>query len=202
MEQITQVDDGVTALEAQIRECFGRVAYSTKTHEKCADLSMARLQWIKIVQIILSAMTTGGLLTALLGDPKIAYGATVASAIISTILLVLSAYTKDVDPGQQAEKHKKTASELWDVRESYLSILSDLHDGHLDLPSARERRDELQTRLVSIYATAPRTTAKAYGIASDGLKQREELTFSDEEIDIFLPDTLRRAPKKNENMTS
>ena len=70
MEQTTQVDDGVTALEAQIRECFGRVAYSTKTHEKCADLSMARLQWIKIVQIILSALTTGGLLTALLGDPK------------------------------------------------------------------------------------------------------------------------------------
>lgn len=195
MEQAIQVEEGATALEAQIRECFGRVVYSTKTHEKCSDLCMGRLQWIKVVQIVLSALTTGGLLAALLGDPKISHGAIVASAIVSTILLVLSAYMKDVDPGQQAEKHKKTASELWNVRESYMSILSDLHDGHLDLQAARKKRDELQAKLANIYATAPRTTAKAYGIASDGLKQHEELTFSDEEIDKFLPAALRKASR-------
>ena len=32
-----------------------------------------------------------------------------------------------------------------------------------------------------------------YGIANDGLKAQEEMTFSDEEIDKFLPATLRRA---------
>lgn len=193
MEPTTQVDLGKTALEAQIRECFGRVVYSTKTHEKCADLCMGRLQWIKITQIILSAITTGGLLTAILGDPKLTHGATVVSTLFSTVLLVLTAYMKDVDPGQQAEKHKKTASELWDIRESYLSILSDLHDGNLDIAESREKRDELQARLAAIYATAPRTNSKAYGIASDGLKVQEEMTFSDEEIDKFLPATLRRA---------
>lgn len=197
MEQTFRGDEGATALEAQIRECFGRVVYSTKTHEKCSDLCMGRLQCVKVSQIALSALTTGGLLTALLGDPKVSYAATIAAAIVSTVLLVLSAYMKDVDPGQQAEKHKKTASELWDVRESYLSILSDLHDGHLELESARRKRDDLQAMLANIYATAPRTTAKAYGIASDGLKQHEELTFSDEEIDKFLPVTLRRATGKN-----
>lgn len=192
MAQASQVD-GTTALEAQIRECFGRVVYSTKTHEKCADLCMDRLRWVKVVQIVLSALTTGGLLTAILGDPKVSQVATIVSAIVSTILLVLNAYMKDVDPGQQAEKHKKTASELWDIRESYLSILSDLHDGHLDLGDVRKRRDDLQVKLGNIYATAPRTTAKAYGIASAGIKQREELTFSDEEIDKFLPAALHRA---------
>lgn len=193
MEQTTPVELSRNALEAQVRECFGRVVYSTKTHEKCADLCMGRLQWIKIAQIVLSALTTGGLLTALLGDPKITYLATVAAAVVSTILLVLSAYMKDVDPGQQAEKHKKTASELWDIRESYLSILTDLHDRNIDISAAREKRDALQARLVGIYAAAPRTTSKAYGIASDGLKNHEEMTFSDEEIDKFLPMALRRS---------
>lgn len=192
MEQATPTE-GKSALEAQMRECFGRVVYSTKTHEKCADLCMGRLQWVKIAQIVLSAITTGGLITALLGDPKVAQIATVVSTIFSTVLLVLTAYMKDVDPGQQAEKHKKTASELWDIRESYLSMLTDLHDGNLDIAATREKRDELQTRLASIYSTAPRTNAKAYGIASDGLKSQDELTFSDEEIDKFLPATLRRA---------
>lgn len=193
MEQATPAEIGKNALEAQMRECFGRVVYSTKTHEKCADLCMGRLQWVKIAQIVLSAITTGGLITALLGDPKVAQIATVVSTLFSTVLLVLTAYMKDVDPGQQAEKHKKTASELWDIRESYLSMLTDLHDGNLDIAATREKRDELQTRLASIYSTAPRTNAKAYGIASDGLKSQEELTFSDEEIDKFLPATLRRA---------
>jgi len=193
MEQATQDELSKSALEAQVRECFGRVVYSTKTHEKCADLCMGRLQWIKIAQIVLSALTTGGLLTALLGDPKVTYVAMVAAAVVSTILLVLSAYMKDVDPGQQAEKHKKTASEHWDIRESYLSILADLHDGHLDISVAREKRDDLQERLVGIYATAPRTTSRAYGIASEGLKNHEEMTFSEDEIDKFLPAALRRS---------
>ena len=149
-----------------------------------------------MAQITLSALITGGLLAALLGDSKISYGATLASAIISTVLLVLSAYMKDVDPGQQAEKHKKTAAELWDIRESYLSMLTDLRDGGLDLQTARGKRDELQEKLASIYATAPRTTAKAYGVASDGLKRREELTFSDEEIDQFLPAKIRKGGAK------
>jgi len=171
MEPSTQVDLVKTALEAQIRECFGRVVFSTKTHEKCADLCMSHLQWIKISQIVLTAITTGGLLTASLGNPTITYGATIMSAVVSTILLVLSAYMKDVDPGQQAEKHKKTASELWDVRESYLSILSDLHDDHLNAPLARKKCDELQSKLAGIYAAAPRTTLKADGIAGNGLKK-------------------------------
>lgn len=193
MEPVIPPERGAKALEAQIRESFGRVVYSTKTHEKCADLCMSRLQSIKVAQIVLSAVTTGGLLTAVLGDPKVTQAAMVVSTLVSTALLMLTAYTKDVDPGQQAEKHKKTASELWDIRESYLSILSDLHDGSLGVAEARGRRDELQSRLAAVYASAPRTNAKAYGIASDGLKTQEELTFSDEEIDKFLPATLRRA---------
>lgn len=68
-----------------------------------------------------------------------------------------------------------------------------MHDGNLDIAESREKRDELQARLAAIYATAPRTNSKAYGIASDGLKAQEEMTFSDEEIDKFLPATLRRA---------
>ena len=192
MEHTIQDESSGDTLEAQIRECFGRVVYSTKTHEKCADFCVAHLKRIKIAQITLSAATTGGLFTALLGDSGFTYLATIVSATLSTILLVLNAYMKDIDPGQQAEKHKKTASELWNVRESYLSILSDLQDNHIDSHCARQKRDELQSKLVVIYAAAPRTTPKAYRVATEGLKNAEELTFSEEEIDKFLPASLHR----------
>jgi hypothetical protein len=31
-------DDSIKVLESQIRECFGRVVFSHKTHEKCSDI--------------------------------------------------------------------------------------------------------------------------------------------------------------------
>jgi hypothetical protein len=183
-------------LESQLRECFGRLVYSTKTHEKCADECTVKLGHIKFAQIALSAVTTGGLVTAVLTGDAVAHIATVVSTILSTILLALNAYTKDSDPGQRAELHKKTASQLWDVRESYLSLISDLKSEVISLDDARKKRDELQVRLVAIYETAPRTSGTAYIEASSGLKRREELTFSDSEIDAFLPPALRRVADK------
>ena len=43
------------------------------------------------------------------------------------------------------------------------------------------------------YHAAPHTTGQAYSAAQDALKNQEELTFSDAEIDAFLPGPLKRA---------
>jgi hypothetical protein len=132
------------------------------------------------------------LVTVLLGDPGVSQVAAVAATLMSTALLVVNAYMKDVDPGRQAELHKKTASALWNIRESYLSLLTDLRDRGTDCSVVRRKRDELQSTLSTIYASAPRTTSRAYGQARSGLKESEELTFCDEEIDKYLPEVLRK----------
>ena len=36
--QINDLPESLQVLEGQMRECFGRVVYSHKTHEKCADI--------------------------------------------------------------------------------------------------------------------------------------------------------------------
>jgi SMODS and SLOG-associating 2TM effector domain family 4 len=177
-------------LESQIRECFGRVAYSHKTHEKCADKLTSRLAHVKLLQIILSAITTGGLIAVIFGGEEMRRSAAIISAVVSTALLALNTYTKDSDPGQKAERHKEVASRLWDIRESYLSLLTDLRTGAPD-SDARTRRDALQSRLAKIYETAPRTDAKSYAKAQEGLQHSEELSFSDEELDQLLPPALR-----------
>lgn len=181
-------------LEAQLRECFGRVAYSHKTHEKCADICHVRLGRLKIAQIALSAIVTGGILTAIFGSGGIEVVSQVISALLSTLLLILNAYTKDVDPGRQSEKHKESAAALWAIRESYLSLLTDLRHGGVTDDAIRVRRDELQAALVQIYQTAPRTTSQAYRSAQVGLQLNEELTFSDSELDQLLPPALRITP--------
>lgn len=185
----------MTALEAQVRECFGRVAYAHKTHEKCADICASRLSRIKLWQIVLSAITTGGLITVLFGAKDVSHVSALVSALTSTVLLGLNAYMKDNDPGQLSERHKKVATELWNVRESYLSLLTDLRSGTEADAALKSRRDELQANLVTIYETAPRTTDKGYKKAQTGLQQNEELTFSDHELDLLLPPALKSSTR-------
>lgn len=48
-------------------------------------------------------------------------------------------------------------------------------------------RDELQKKLASVHKGCPRTNVKAYSQAQKALKENEESTFSDEEIDKLLP---------------
>jgi hypothetical protein len=181
----------MTPVEAQLRECFGRVAYAHKTHEKCADICAARLAQVKMWQITLSAITTGGIITILFGSEDISKISAFVSALTSTVLFGLNAYMKDNDPGQLSERHRKVASELWNIRESYLSLLTDLRAGFEGDASLRQRRDELQANLAKIYETAPRTTDKAYQKAQVGLQKNEELTFTDQELDTLLPPALR-----------
>jgi hypothetical protein len=176
------------ALEDQIRECYGRVVYTHKTHERMADRCANTLRVYKLSQIALSALTTAGAVGVVVRDET---WIEVATAVVSFATLFVAAYLKDVDPGAIAQKHRDAAAKLWNIRECYLSLLTDL--SRLPHEAAIERRDELQAMLAAVYAGSPQTNGKAYKEAQDRLKSMEDLTFTDAEIDCFLPLSLKRS---------
>jgi hypothetical protein len=159
--------------------------------EECAT----RLGRVKLTQIVLSALTTGGAVGVIFDRNSVFFPYATAALAIS--LLILNSYVKDVDPGQVAQKHREAASDIWNIREAYLSLLADIRDHSITLTDMRRRREELQSQLHKIYRIAPNTNSKAYGKAQDALKNKEDLTFSDEEIDAFLPFPLKRSSKDN-----
>lgn len=191
MEHHSQPRNGeqaqVKTLEGQLREMYGRAAYTHKTHEKMADGYIDRYKCIKTAEIGLSAITTGSLLIAVFGD---SYGGTIFGALLSTVLLGLTLYFKEASLGEQAQKHTEVASKLWSVREALLSLLVDMRDGRA-LEEVRQVRDRLNEALEAIYKNAPRTNSVAYGAAQKALKSDEELFFSDDELDKMLPKQLR-----------
>lgn len=192
MEQNSQTDKSaqIDILEAQIRECFGRVVYSHKTQEKCADIVFKIHKRLKLFLIIISAVVTTSLLIKLFGDKQ--EWALMLGVILSTLLFGLNTYMKDFDLGEIAQKHTNAANDLWDIRETYLSLLTDIRANQLSINQIINQRDELQKRLSSVYSGSPRTNYKAYKEASKALKVNEELTFSDKEIDAFLPKELHK----------
>lgn len=177
-------------LESQIREIYGRVVYTHKTHEKCADLLKEKSDCLKFIEITLSALTTTTILVVLFGDGIIFQ---FVAALFSTALLGLTLYSKDFNLLAIAEKHKQAALDILEIREKLLSLLVDIRIDNKEIEQLQQKRDELNEQLVNTYRGAPKTINKAYQIASKALQQNEEFTFSDAEIDKFLPESLRNS---------
>ena len=192
METHSQTDDPTEAqliLEGQLRELYGRAVYSHKTHEKCADILLSCLSRIKLCQIILSAISASGFVSTFFGAGTIG---SIIGTIFSAILLAVNLYTKDKDLGELASNHRHAANNIWLIREKYLSLIADLAIGGKALKVLQQERDALAEDLHAIYSTVPSTNSRAYAKAQEALKRNEEMTFSDEEIDAFLPTQLRK----------
>lgn len=190
MERSSRVSQGYK-LESQIREAYGRIVYTFTCHNKIVQRMLSKNEKIKILQIVLSALTTGGFIVTIIADEKIAG---ILGALVSISLLILNAYTKNFDLVETAQSHQKAADALWILREEYVSLLTDFE--LLDDGAVMAKRDELQFRTAEIYAQSPRTDYKSYVAAQRALKTEEEQTFSDDEIDVMLPNSIRRKNRK------
>lgn len=178
-----------TILEDQIRDCFGRVLYTFKTQAKAADRCARTLRLYKIFQIVLAAITSSGIIALVFFDALLLK---ILTALFSIISLYITGYMKGFDPGGTAQKHRDAASSLWSIRESYLSLLTDIRGGMISTDQARQTRDSLQTELGKILKSVPQTDDKAYADAQKALKKDEEFTFSDDEINLLLPPSLKK----------
>jgi vacuolar-type H+-ATPase subunit D/Vma8 len=106
--------------------------------------------------------------------------------------LALNSYTKNYDLGELAQKHKQAANDLWLIREKYLSLRVDVAMREKPLEALQDHRDQLVQELHKVYSGAPSTTFKAYKKAQEALQKFEDMTFTDAEIDAFLPNELKR----------
>jgi hypothetical protein len=169
-----------------IRESFGRVVYSHKTHEKAREQASRWAAIIKWVNIVLTTLTSTTLISTIITNQK---ALLYTGSILATLTLAFVIFQLSFDPASEAERHRATAKALWYVREKYIHLLTDVKvaPGGVDVP---RRRDELMEEVRKIYDLAPDTASRAYRAAQKALKINEDMTFSNEEINNFLPDSL------------
>lgn len=190
-DQSAAVPDRDPYLLAQVREAFGRVVYSHKTHEKQADICFTKHRWQQGALIALTAISSGTFLAAVVGLLGSAVLTGLVTSSIALLVSWMSLGAKTFKFEEESNAHRGIASRLWDVRESYISLITDLMSGTVSDAAGRERRDELQQAARDCYAAAPRTSSKAFERAQDGLQNNEEMTFTSREIDLLLPEALR-----------
>lgn len=180
-------------LKVQVREAYGRLVYTYTTHLKQVEQLTNKNQKIKYWQIVLSAISTGGFIGAVITDKIIM---TWIGGIVSTALLALNLFFKGFNLADDIKKHRTIADDLWIVRERYISLLTDFDV--LSEEAIMQRRDELQDRTAEIYRVAPSTNSKSYSAAQKALKEDEEQFFKASEIDKMLPEHLRERNIQNQ----
>lgn len=183
-------------LLSQVRESYGRAAYSHKVHEKQADLCFQKHHRQQRLLVGLMVVSSGTFLASLLGLAMNKEWAALATSFIALLVTAMNLGSKTFNHGEDTQKHRDVAAKLWNLRESYLSLIVDIQSGALALDDAREVRDRLQEQALEVYGDAPRTTPKAYAAAQLALKDKEDLTFSAREIDQLLPVDLRRTGER------
>lgn len=175
------------AILAEIRETFGRLAYTHKTQEKQAERDTAasrRLRWWNVVVL---AVTLGAALAApLLNSVWAAW----ISALGALIAFVFATVQLSFEPQRDASDHRLAAKMVLLLRDDYARLIADAKSG-VDMEQLRARRDELAARASLLHTLAPQTDSVAYQQARDALAGTEELAFTPQELDRLLPPALR-----------
>jgi hypothetical protein len=182
---------GNPALLAQVRELYGRAAYTHKTHEKQADICYRKYLRQRRGLVVMTVISSGTFVASLLGLALDEQSASLVTSFIALVVTATNLGSKNFKHGEEMQQHRDTAAKIWDIRESYLSLIVDIQAEAHSLDETLTQRNQLQERYFAILSDAPRTTPEAYAKAQDALKNKEDLTFSDEEIDLMLPTKLR-----------
>jgi hypothetical protein len=139
-----------------LRLTFSQISQRHKAH---AAIAKSKGRWNRLLRGSEALLMLGVSMTtmaAAFGESRIFI--IVAAALAGIALLVLVVHlTFDFDT--LAHQNAASSAHLWRIRERYRSLLTDLHEGVVDVAEARVRRDRLIEELGGIFETAEITPA-------------------------------------------
>lgn len=174
-----------------LRLTFGHVVYRHRAHARIAFRRSRWSRWLRGAEAIL----VGGAALAAMAAAFMrtdAHASAITSAVLSALALITLIVHLTFDFDATAHAHAACATRLWEIRERYRALLSDLRDGAIEIETARLRRDALIGELHGIYGNAPPADHLAYESAAQAIQTVDEGALSDEEIDRFLPKSLQK----------
>jgi len=162
-----------------VRQTFASVVWTHKIQEKQADIYNERCEFIE---------TACGIVSLLFTDQ---FWIKIGASLLSLATIAISVYDKTFNLRDLGVQHKIAANKLISIRNELLQIIAEIHVHKESVETINSRYQEIAIKLSKVYSEIPTTTSKAVKRASDALKKNEEFTYSEEEIDRFLPPTLR-----------
>ncbi len=179
---------------ALIRQNFAQCVFTHQVQEAAANRNYASLTRYKVAGIILMACV----LIMFFLQYRFPEGQIYAylGISLSTAKIVFIIIQCNFNVEHKAITHKNAALHYMSLRDRYLALISDFHNGEADSKALVAKRDALISEYNTTSKLSIQTKAKDYKSAQKnlGLKgHNEQYTWSDEEIDRFLPSELKKS---------
>ena len=183
------MDNDYKALEDQARTLYVSVAWTHKIQEKQAEIYDKRYAVIAKINIFAASITSAGIVSTFFTDQT---WLKAISAIVSFVTVFLTALLKSFDYQSMAKANKTAATKLVILRDELQLLLYKIRYATQPVAELIDEFSTIQGKVHAVYQEAPQTTDKAVEKAKEALKEKKDDTNTDEEIDIFLPEALRR----------
>lgn len=176
------------SLVDHIRLSFGSVVSAYEGHTEAAA-RLARWSWYaKLAALSLVGLGAAASVAAYLRGGMFI----LAAACLGVIAFATCAVYIAVDLETRVYAHRSTAARLWLICEKYRALLSEIHDQLIDVPMIAQRRDALMKEVSEMFEQAPPADRATYDIARKTLGGAHGGGYSDQQVDQFLPVSLRR----------
>ena len=176
-----------------IRQNLGNIVYTKTMHEICKEKETLKRNVITWCNIILVALSFASIVLQL-RFPAYTF-ISIFGILFSFAALTLLLTKLSFDPEIKYKQHEESANELFLLRERYISLMADIINEKTTSNEVVVNRDHLIADCKAIYEKSPSRPRRAYLEAQRRLRNKnvkgEDFTFSDEEIDSFLPSDLR-----------
>ena len=177
-----------------VRQSFANTLFTHKVQEISAEKKEKGIFYMKLTNILLVALVLSLLILQSAYPTNIIYSYIGAGVAIGEVIFLVVQLSFGFE--QQMVLSKNSALKYMQLRDRYRSLIVDIMNGGLSSEEMASRRDLLQTEYQVISDLSPQTGMKEYDEAQrrlnkKGVVKNEQFTWSDEEIDRFLPETLR-----------
>lgn len=186
------MNENIKVLESQIRQIFASVVWTHKIQEKQSDIYRRRYRALETIKILVSSITSAGIISIIFVDE---FWLKLVTAIISMISIFINTYYKTFDLTSIANEHKQTALKMLKLREKLICLLTGIRIQQLNENEIIIKRNKILDELMNAHDNARDANSDAVDKASKHLKEKGDLSYSDEEIDSFLPSYLKKGVK-------
>jgi len=185
-------------LLAIIRFYFAQSVFNSNCHFKAYNRINGKIKITSKIVASFSAITLILLILQIVGLEQkcqsllniLAY----IGMLLTGITLVFEIFNKE-DMSFQMFQHKVFAEKYKSLRDEYMSLIEDVMSNTTSEKKQRKRHLKLQKKYSQIGENAPETNTEDYESSQKSLglvgNSDEEFTWSDKEIDLFLPEKLR-----------
>jgi len=177
----------------EVRQNFASAVWTHKIQEKQADIYGEKYSTLENINILVASLASCGIVSTIFCSNLLTK---IVAAILSFVTLSITTYFKSFDPKNREKQCKYTANRLVVVRNDLLHVITEIHMKSRSVDEINHDYVQILNKLHEIYIEAPSTTKEAVDRASEALKINKEYTYTEEEIDHFLPPSLRGRVEK------